>query len=169
MGRIAVILLAVISICVATIWIVSYFCAPQFTYSMPANHGGYLIFTDGELWARDVPFGSIVDFQYWQFNVISDRDRKSEVEPSYRVYLGFFRDIPARGLIRIPLWIPFMLAALWPARTVAWRLLRPMRRRRQGLCVRCGYNIWGLDTPRCPECGTGFDLTRTDRVAEPGT
>ena len=23
-------------------------------------------------------------------------------------------------------------------------------------CVRCGYNLRGLDTPRCPECGLGF-------------
>lgn len=24
-------------------------------------------------------------------------------------------------------------------------------------CVTCGYNLTGLDEPRCPECGTGFD------------
>jgi hypothetical protein len=26
-----------------------------------------------------------------------------------------------------------------------------------GACVRCGYSLYGLDEPRCPECGTAFD------------
>lgn len=26
-----------------------------------------------------------------------------------------------------------------------------------GTCERCGYLLWGLDEPRCPECGTAFD------------
>src|SRR2546430_16461031 len=26
-----------------------------------------------------------------------------------------------------------------------------------GLCLDCGYALRGLPTPRCPECGRGFD------------
>src|SRR4051812_37735454 len=26
-----------------------------------------------------------------------------------------------------------------------------------GLCLDCNYPLWGLPTPRCPECGREFD------------
>jgi len=32
---------------------------------------------------------------------------------------------------------------------------------RAGLCVRCGYDLRGTPSGRCPECGTGFEATRT--------
>ncbi len=28
-------------------------------------------------------------------------------------------------------------------------------------CRKCGYNLFGLSAPRCPECGTAFDRPRT--------
>jgi hypothetical protein len=28
-----------------------------------------------------------------------------------------------------------------------------------GTCAHCGYLLWGLSEPRCPECGTGFDTS----------
>ena len=31
--------------------------------------------------------------------------------------------------------------------------LRRRRRRRRGLCVNCGYNLWGNESGTCPECG----------------
>jgi hypothetical protein len=34
--------------------------------------------------------------------------------------------------------------------------LRRRRRRRKGLCVKCGYDLTGLPQRRCPECGTEF-------------
>lgn len=40
---------------------------------------------------------------------------------------------------------------------VLLRHLRGLRRRRLGLCRRCGYDL-ALMTPKCPECGA--DLTR---------
>lgn len=33
-------------------------------------------------------------------------------------------------------------------------------------CVKCGYLLYGLSEPRCPECGTAFDLSA---VGEPPT
>src|SRR5688500_11540189 len=33
----------------------------------------------------------------------------------------------------------------------------PEVRRPIGLCVGCNYPLWGLPTPRCPECGREFD------------
>jgi len=34
----------------------------------------------------------------------------------------------------------------------------PFRRgRSEDMCSHCGYSLWGLTEPRCPECGTPFD------------
>lgn len=30
----------------------------------------------------------------------------------------------------------------------------------EGFCATCGYNLWGLPSPRCPECGTPFGPDR---------
>jgi hypothetical protein len=35
--------------------------------------------------------------------------------------------------------------------------LKPVVRRLEGKCVRCGYMLRGLREPRCPECGTPFN------------
>ena len=53
-------------------------------------------------------------------------------------------------------------------RTIADRLcgtvvqLQPIDR--PGYCVGCGYSLYGLPEPRCPECGRAFDprVVRTD-------
>lgn len=50
----------------------------------------------------------------------------------------------------VPLWLLVLLFWAWPA----MQLGRRRRRRRLGLCVRCGYDV--RDCPaRCPECGAG--------------
>src|SRR5262245_27824480 len=51
--------------------------------------------------------------------------------------------------LSFPLWIPF-LAILLPT-LLLWRLDR--RRHPPGHCPRCGYNLNGLTSGRCPECG----------------
>ena len=53
-------------------------------------------------------------------------------------------------IIRIPLLAISCLLAAYP---IANAPLRRWRRRRRGLCLRCGYNLTGLTEPRCPECG----------------
>ena len=34
-------------------------------------------------------------------------------------------------------------------------------------CEKCGYSLYGLRTPRCPECGTPFDPSRIKEQAPP--
>ncbi len=34
---------------------------------------------------------------------------------------------------------------------------RRRKRKKLGLCVKCGYNLKGLTEPRCPECNTPFE------------
>ena len=60
------------------------------------------------------------------------------------------------GGIVVPLWIPTVLFTL-----ILWASSVPLHRRRKrkrlGLCVKCGYNLTGLTEPRCPECGQEFE------------
>lgn len=66
--------------------------------------------------------------------------------------------IPFTGAVEVrevtlPLWMLFAVFATYPAVVLVRGPLRRRRRRRMGLCIRCGYNLKGLPEPRCPECG----------------
>lgn len=58
-------------------------------------------------------------------------------------------------------WAPAMLLFGWyPAIRLTLcirRCRRRRRRRRDGLCLQCGYSLFGLKKQRCPECGTEFE------------
>ncbi len=50
-------------------------------------------------------------------------------------------------VIRVPLWIPLsVILLLW--------LLARRKRPTPGHCVKCGYDLTGNRSGRCPECGT---------------
>ncbi len=69
-----------------------------------------------------------------------------------RTHWRFFY-MSGRALI-LPLWIPTVLFGIWP--TIALVRLRHRRRRRKlGLCLKCGYDL-RASKDRCPECGTEF-------------
>jgi hypothetical protein len=53
----------------------------------------------------------------------------------------------------VPTWMPFLLFAAYPTLAFIRGPLRRHRRRRRGLCLKCGYDLTGLPEPRCPECG----------------
>ena len=53
----------------------------------------------------------------------------------------------------IPLVIS-VLSAVYPTIAFIRGPLRRFRRRRKGLCVKCGYNLTGNTTGICSECGT---------------
>ena len=56
------------------------------------------------------------------------------------------------GLL-FPLWSLLALLAIYPVIAFIRGLLRRWRRRRKGLCIRCGYNLAGNVSRVCPECG----------------
>ena len=60
----------------------------------------------------------------------------------------FLRMRDGMFLARLPFWIPFAIATLLAAHT--WRRVRTLRR---GLCARCHYDLTGITSSRCPECG----------------
>ena len=49
-------------------------------------------------------------------------------------------------------WLPTLLLAL-PVAISASPWARRRRRAKQGLCIRCGYDLSGTDHETCPECG----------------
>ena len=55
--------------------------------------------------------------------------------------------------VQIPLWCPFTLLGAYPTVAFIHGPLRRRRRRRKGLCIKCGYNLTGNVTGVCPECG----------------
>jgi len=66
----------------------------------------------------------------------------------YAYWPHIFKDPPPLGGARVPLWIPFLLAAI----PTVW-LWRRDRRPPKGSCQACGYNLTGNTSRVCPECG----------------
>ncbi len=52
-----------------------------------------------------------------------------------------------------PSWISVLIPCAYPAIAFIRGPLRRYRRRRRGLCIRCGYNLEGNVSGVCPECG----------------
>ncbi len=62
-------------------------------------------------------------------------------------------DIPPGVQVAFPVWLFAHPQATYPALAFIRGPLRRHRRRKRGLCVRCGYNLTGNVSGRCPECG----------------
>lgn len=58
--------------------------------------------------------------------------------------------------LRLPLLPMALLFAAYPVIAFIRGPARRWRRRRKGLCVKCGYDLTGLPEPRCPECGSSI-------------
>jgi hypothetical protein len=58
--------------------------------------------------------------------------------------------------VRISLWVPAMLLGAYPASILIGGPYRRWRRRRQGVCLNCAYNLTGNISGICPECGTAI-------------
>ena len=63
---------------------------------------------------------------------------------------------PSQSLVlglRMPCWAAFVLLAAYPTIAFIRGPLRRWRRRRRGLCLKCGYDLRGNESGVCPECG----------------
>jgi hypothetical protein len=74
-----------------------------------------------------------------------------------REWWGYYRDYGYKGtihqLIEIPMWQPIILFMAYPTVAFIQGPFRRIRRRRKGLCQKCGYNLTGNVTGVCSECG----------------
>jgi hypothetical protein len=61
--------------------------------------------------------------------------------------------------VRAPLWLLFAVSLCYPILAFVRGPVRRWRRRRRGLCVKCGYNLTGNVSGVCPECGTALAPT----------
>ena len=84
----------------------------------------------------------------------------SHMEPAHHGFAGtgcIVRDPGVRNYnaeVIVPWWLLIILSGLYPLRLAALAL-RGRRRRQQGRCLRCGYDLRS-STLQCPECGTTF-------------
>lgn len=76
------------------------------------------------------------------------------VEPEVR-WAPIWDNRPGASMLGMPLWIPFLLAAI-PTAFLFWR---DRRRIPSGHCLRCRYDLTGNTSGVCPECGTAISPT----------
>ena len=69
------------------------------------------------------------------------------------LFAWFHAPYAYRVTIEFPIWPLCVLVCVYPVLAFIRGPLRRYRRRKRGRCVRCGYDLWGLTEPRCPECG----------------
>lgn len=76
--------------------------------------------------------------------------------PTDQWVFGLTKHTQSRGCdVMVPLWVIAAVASILPLKSSLsiWQSLKSRRRRRNNLCVKCGYDLRA--TPeRCPECGT---------------
>jgi hypothetical protein len=56
-------------------------------------------------------------------------------------------------IVRCAYWLPFIAFVFYPTIAFVRGPLRRHRRRKRGLCLKCGYDLTGNVTGVCPECG----------------
>ena len=74
-------------------------------------------------------------------------------------------DIFQRGLL-VPRGFFFFTFAAYPTIALIRGPLRRWRRRRKGLCIRCGYNLEGNVSGVCSECGEAVERTENIETTE---
>ena len=84
--------------------------------------------------------------------------------------IGPFQILGQRHLPFLPVW-PGLLASSIGYGSILWLMLaapfelRRRWRRRRGLCIECGYDLRGIDSQKCPECGAAVDQSRARQEA----
>lgn len=108
----------------------------------PLDHrvSGWCVFVGRKRSGRQYCFGTYIPSSIWQY-VYSYR-KSSE---------GFVSCTTYQSSIFVIIGI-----VLLPTGASLYHLIRRRFRFKHGLCIHCGYNLMGLLSARCPECGAPF-------------
>ena len=104
----------------------------------------------------EVRLGVVISYRYIAMDRQNLRiDGFEGFETAWMPQLGSATPMPLGKLLVVPLWIPaFVFGTIF-------FLCRPLsshrrrKRKKLGLCVKCGYDLCGSED-RCPECGAAF-------------
>ncbi len=72
---------------------------------------------------------------------------------AYRVYSDPPSRRPRLFFLTGPVWAIAVASVSYPVMFMGWVLLRRYFRRRRRKCLKCGYDLTGNVSGRCPECG----------------
>lgn len=125
-------------------------------------------------YSKDFSHSKTASFPWeWEFPQVLRCSRKvvDGVDPLETGFAGPPAPDPAPELsthVQLRLWVAFVALAPYPVIVYCCGPARRWRRRRRGLCVKCGYNLRGLTEPRCPECFNEFDPSTLLLQKQPG-
>ena len=170
---------AVLCVLVVAAWVRGYFVSDTVGFGLARpdwtlSAGGFMSGRGGLGFAvmSGMPYEKQIDGPFYHREAVGYAGGLGN-EPARRAAMGFlYVRLPptsyGRGwAVAVPLWSLLLLLAPWPAwhlRTV-WRD-GPARRRRLGLCVRCGYDL-RASAERCPECGEAVESAPPPPVRPP--
>ena len=140
MKYLRVILIVLLLMC-CTLWVASYW---EITW---VSSDGLLFLN---FWTGSLQIGLVdVDSSPGHYGLSIDGYRDLN---TYWWPVGWIYFDPGMWLFVGAFWFPTLLLAL-PLAISASPWARRRRRAKQGLCIRCGYDLSGTDHTLCPECG----------------
>ncbi len=83
-------------------------------------------------------------------------------QDSFYFYLEFDRSYMVGRMYSIPIWSIALVCALASGLLTIPPVLRRRKRKKLGLCLKCGYDL-RASQDRCPECGAEFVSTGVER------
>ncbi len=124
----------------ASFWGISYRAQ---TGAFVTVHYGYLLIAN-----HDAPISA--DYAGW--HSLGDFTFSTEMGWPYALR---YPNFPGDWEVWMPLWIPTVVFG-FSAAPLCWPVFRRRKRKKLGLCLKCGYDLRG-SKGRCPECGTEFE------------
>jgi hypothetical protein len=139
---------AALSALIAAAWVVSGWQYVSWIWLMKGR-GWRLRIAVGQFDVQYLDMGADVRFATtWPGNLrygpVTDRGRPT---PRWQGWYTWELS-PQGGIVKMPLWLPLLLTAA----PTTWLWYRN-RRIPPGHCKNCRYNLTGITSPICPECG----------------
>lgn len=155
----------------ATIYLLSFIAAASLIGVVFDSSKWHHWYIDGGNHIFDIEGGRVLvthisAFEFAAIYITCDNPSKSDIAVEV-LSNGFFRrrlQPPAWAKVSAKIeygvycspWLVIGGAAAYPIFAFVHGPVCRFRRRRRGLCVKCGYNLTGNTTGVCPECGTKF-------------